>query len=195
MMVEGTSQKMTKERNKRKYREAQNRKEFRFFFRKILFHQDEFFLWSSVEVIQFPEDQNLFVGRTQTIQCSADGYPKPTFVWLKDFFEIDLANPRFNLLPNGSLLISPVHEKDRGEYVCRITQLGDRQGTSLREQEQEITVTVKGKLISTLNLHSNKLSCLKRRKLLQQSVFLKKKSKKSLLCEKEKNVIVRVKHT
>ena len=130
---------------------------------------------SSVEVIQFPEDQNLFVGRTQTIQCSADGYPKPTFVWFKDFFLIDVTHPRFNLLPNGSLLISPVHEKDRGEYVCRITQLGDRQGTSLREQEQEITVTVKGKLISTLNLHSNKLSCLKRRKLLQQSVFLKKK--------------------
>lgn len=126
-------------------------------------------------MIQFPEDQNLFVGRTQTIQCSADGYPKPTFVWFKDFFEIDLKNPRFNLLPNGSLLISPVHEKDRGGYVCRITQLGDRQGTSLREQEQDITVTVKGKLMSTLNLHSNKLLCLKRRTFLLQSVFLKTK--------------------
>lgn len=103
-----------------------------------------FSLFVEFEVIQFPEDQNLFVGRTQTIQCSADGYPKPTFVWFKDFFEINLTNPRFNLLPNGSLLISPVHEKDRGEYVCRITQLGDRQGTSLREQEQEITVTVRG---------------------------------------------------
>lgn len=161
---------------KRKYREAQNGRKIQIFvFRKILFHQDELFLWSSVEVIQFPEDQNLFVGRTQTIQCSADGYPKPTFVWFKDFFVIDLNNPRFNLLPNGSLLISPVHEKDRGEYVCRITQLGDRQGTSLREQEQEITVTVKGKLMSTLNLHSNKLLCLKRRTFLLQSVFLKTK--------------------
>ena len=177
MMVEVISQKMTKEVNKRKYREAQNGKKFSdFFFRKILFHQDELFLSSSVEVTQFPQDQNLFVGRTQTIQCSADGYPKPTFVWFKDFFLIDLTHPRFNLLPNGSLLISPVHEKDRGEYVCRITQLRDRQGTSLREQEQEITVTVKGKLISTLNLHSNNLSCLKRRKLLQQPVFLKKRN-------------------
>ena len=147
-----------------------------FFFRKILFHQDELFLSSSVEVTQFPQDQNLFVGRTQTIQCSADGYPKPTFEWFKDYFPIDLSNPRFNLLPNGSLLISPVHEKDRAEYVCRITQLMDRQGKSLREQEQYIIVTVKGKLISTLNLHSNNLSCLKRRKLLQQSVFFKKKN-------------------
>ena len=142
-----------------------------FFFRKILFHLDELFLLSSVEVIQFPEDQNLFVGRTQTIQCSADGYPKPTFVWFKDFLMIDLTNPRFNLLPNGSLLISPVHEKDRGEYLCRVTQLGDPQGTSLREQEQEITVTVRGKLIWTLNLHSNKLLCLKRRTFLQESVL------------------------
>ena len=151
-------------------------KKIQIYFRKVLFHQDELFLSSSVEVIQFPEDQNLFVGRTQTIQCSADGYPKPTFVWFKDVFLIDVTHPRFNLLPNGSLLISPVHEKDRGEYVCRITQLGDRLGTSLREQDQYIIVTVKGKLISTLNLHSNNLSCLKRRKLLQQSVFFKKKN-------------------
>ncbi|XP_044166549.1 neural cell adhesion molecule 2-like [Acropora millepora] len=103
-----------------------------------------FSLFVEFEVIQFPEDQNLFVGRTQTIQCPADGYPKPTFAWLKDFFWIDLTNPRFNLLPNGSLLISPVHEKDRGEYACRITQLMHHQGTSLRQQEQYIIVTVKG---------------------------------------------------
>lgn len=140
----------------------------------VLFHQDELFLSSSVKVIQFPEDQDLFVGRTQIIKCSADGYPKPTFVWSKDPVDIDLDNPRFNLLPNGSLLISPVHETDRGQYVCRITQLGDRQGTSLREQEQEITVTVSGKMISTLNLHFNKLLWLKRWNFLQQSIFLKK---------------------
>ena len=168
MMVEDTSQKRTKEINIVKRKIGKNSD---FFFRKILFHQDELFLLSSVEVIQFPGDQNLFVGRTQTIQCSADGYPKPTFAWFKDFLLIDLTNPRFNLLPNGSLLISPVHEKDRGQYVCRITQLGDRLGKSLREQEQQITVTVKGKLIWTLNLHSNKLLSLKRRTFLQESVL------------------------
>lgn len=117
-------------------------------------------------MIQLPDKQDLFVGRTQTIGCSADGYPKPGFVWFKDFSVIDFTDPRFNLLHNGSLLISPVHAKDRGQYVCRITQLGDCQGTSLREQEQEITVTVYGKLILSLNLLFNNFSCLKWRKLL-----------------------------
>lgn len=80
-------------------------------------------------MIQLPDKQDLFVGRTQTIGCSADGYPKPGFVWFKDFSVIDFTDPRFNLLHNGSLIISPVHTKDRGQYVCRITQLGDCQGT------------------------------------------------------------------
>ena len=80
--------------------------------------------------------------------CSAEGYPKPTFVWYKNFKRVKTeVDPRFTLLPNGSLVIDPVHESDTGDYICRITQLGDKVGTSLREQRKDITVMVYGKFV------------------------------------------------
>ena len=109
------------------------------------FFQFHFF---KVFVTQFPDDQNLRVGKTETVLCSAEGYPKPTFVWYKNFKRVKTEqDPRFTLLSNGSLLIDPVHESDTGAYICRITQLGDVAGTSLREQTKNIEVTVYGKFV------------------------------------------------
>ena len=69
-------------------------------------------------------------------------------MWYKDFKRVKTEDdPRFTLLPNGSLLIDPVHESDTGDYICRITQLGDVVGTSLREQRKDITVKVYGKFL------------------------------------------------
>ena len=80
--------------------------------------------------------------------CSAEGYPKPTFVWYKNFKPVKTElDPRFTLLSNGSLLIDPVNETDTGHYICRITQLGDEVGTSLREQRRDITVIVYGEFV------------------------------------------------
>ena len=80
--------------------------------------------------------------------CSAEGYPKPTFVWYKNFKRVKTEqDPRFTLLSNGSLLIDPVHETDTGDYICRITQLGDEVGTNLREQRKDITVIVYGEFV------------------------------------------------
>ena len=80
--------------------------------------------------------------------CSAEGYPKPTFVWYKDFKRVKTEqDPRFTLLSNGSLLIDPVRERDTGDYICRITQLGDVAGTSLREQRKNIKVIVEGEFV------------------------------------------------
>ena len=100
-----------------------------------------------VFVTQFPQDQDLYVGKSQIVLCSAEGYPKPTFKWYKNFKLVKFdQDPRFTLLSNGSMLVNPVHEQDTGSYICRITQLGDKQGTSLREQRKEITVTVYSKM-------------------------------------------------
>jgi len=100
-----------------------------------------------VFVTQFPEDQDLYVGKSQIVLCSAEGYPKPTFKWYKNFKLVKFdQDSRFTLLSNGSMLINPVHEQDTGSYICRITQLGDKQGTSLREQQKAITVTAYGKM-------------------------------------------------
>ena len=80
--------------------------------------------------------------------CSAEGYPKPTFVWYKNVKRVKTEqDPRFTLLSNGSLLIDPVHESDAGGYICRITQLGEEVGTSLREQKKDIKVIVEGKFV------------------------------------------------
>ena len=80
--------------------------------------------------------------------CSAEGYPKPTFVWYKNFKRVKTEeDSRFTLLSNGSLLIDPVHESDAGGYICRITQLGKEAGTSLREQRKNIKVIVEGKFV------------------------------------------------
>lgn len=99
-------------------------------------------LFLLVFVTEFPLDQDLFVGRSQVIRCSAEGYPKPTFKWYKE--RKPVSDPRFTLLSNGSLLINPVREGDTAEYICRITQLGTEEGTNLREESKDIKVTVYG---------------------------------------------------
>ena len=69
-------------------------------------------------------------------------------MWYKNLKPVKTEqDPRFTLLPNGSLLIDPVHETDTDDYICRITQLGDEVGTSLREQRKDITVSVYGKFV------------------------------------------------
>ena len=80
--------------------------------------------------------------------CSAEGYPKPTFTWYKNFRRVKTEqDPRFTLLSNGSLLIDPVNETDTGDYICHITQIGDRVGTSLREHFRNINVNVYGEFV------------------------------------------------
>ena len=103
-----------------------------------------------VFVTEFPLDQDLFVGRSQVIRCSAEGYPKPTFKWYKNRRLVKFSDPRFTLLSNGSLLINPVHETDTAEYICRITQLGTEEGTNLREESKDIQVTVYGTYVLLL---------------------------------------------
>lgn len=106
----------------------------------------DFVLYVEFFVTKFPSDQSLFVGKAEIIQCSAEGYPKPTFKWYKDRKLVNLSDPRFTRLSNGSLLIDPVHELDADEYICRIEQLGagTDQETNLREQKKVIKVTVNG---------------------------------------------------
>ena len=96
-------------------------------------------------VTQFPDHQNLRVGKAETVLCSAEGYPKPTFLWFKNRKRVKTEKDgRFTLLSNGSLLIHPVDETDAGAYICRIRQLGDRVST---EQTIPINVTVCGEFL------------------------------------------------
>ena len=96
-------------------------------------------------VTPVPDHQNLREGKAETVLCSAEGYPQPTFLWYKNRKRVKTEeDPRFTLLSNGSLLIDPVTETDTGAYICNIRQLGDKAGT---EQMIHIQVTVCGKFV------------------------------------------------
>ncbi|XP_012242154.1 neogenin isoform X4 [Bombus impatiens] len=58
---------------------------------------------------------------TVTLECAANGYPKPSILWLKDGVAIDLASfqSRYSRVAASSLVISNVQEIDDGSYQCR----------------------------------------------------------------------------
>ncbi|CAH0388728.1 unnamed protein product [Bemisia tabaci] len=58
-------------------------------------------------------------GYSITIDCVADGYPKPTIQWDKNTITQEhFDRSRFLILENGSLLITEVHLNDEGKYGC-----------------------------------------------------------------------------
>lgn len=65
----------------------------------------------SVEVIE---------GETASVMCSAVGKPKPTYSWIKNDNNANVAKmSRFGVNEaTGMMTISPVEEKDHGEYKC-----------------------------------------------------------------------------
>ena len=57
-------------------------------------------------------------GRSIVMMCAASGNKTPEIMWLKDFLPVNMSNPRFNLLPAGSLQIKDSQEEDEGKYEC-----------------------------------------------------------------------------
>ncbi|XP_069703629.1 neogenin isoform X2 [Periplaneta americana] len=60
-------------------------------------------------------------GSTVTLDCAANGTPRPRLTWLKDGIAIDMLElgSRFRKVGTGSLQISDVTEHDQGTYQCR----------------------------------------------------------------------------
>ncbi|XP_025990804.2 neogenin isoform X6 [Solenopsis invicta] len=56
-----------------------------------------------------------------TLECAANGYPKPTILWLKDGVALDLTSldSRYRKIAASSLMITNVKESDHGSYQCR----------------------------------------------------------------------------
>ena len=77
-----------------------------------------------VNVIISPEfkitlkNQIVLEGSQVNLHCSADGYPKPTIRWAKDYRISGFDSSRFVQLSNGSLIIKKASPKDSGKYGC-----------------------------------------------------------------------------
>ncbi|KAK2579403.1 hypothetical protein KPH14_003264 [Odynerus spinipes] len=68
-----------------------------------------------------PSQQVAVEGSTVTLECAANGYPKPTIFWLKDGVSIDLGSldSRYRKIAASSLMITDLKETDHGSYQCR----------------------------------------------------------------------------
>ncbi|XP_033366123.1 neogenin isoform X3 [Bombus vosnesenskii] len=68
-----------------------------------------------------PLQQMTIEESTVTLECAANGYPKPSILWLKDGVAIDLTSfqSRYSRVAASSLVISNVQEIDDGSYQCR----------------------------------------------------------------------------
>jgi peroxidase len=69
-----------------------------------------------VQLITIPHDMVAQKGTTIQMPCRALGSPTPTIKWLKD--GQDMTDSRFNVRPDGSLIVQNVTEADEGMYEC-----------------------------------------------------------------------------
>lgn len=72
---------------------------------------------SPLQLIVWPHDMVAPKGTTVQMPCKASGSPAPTIKWLKDGHQMD-SRPRFDIRPDGSLIIQGVTEEDEGMYQC-----------------------------------------------------------------------------
>ncbi|KAL0107101.1 hypothetical protein PUN28_015559 [Cardiocondyla obscurior] len=77
--------------------------------------------FSAPVFIAQPLQQIATEGSDVTLECAANGYPKPTILWLKDGVALDLTSldSRYRKIAASSLMITDVRELDHGSYQCR----------------------------------------------------------------------------
>lgn len=68
-------------------------------------------------VIQ-PQNTEVLVGESVTLECSATGHPLPQVTWTRGDRTPLPTDPRVNITPSGGLYIQNVAQSDSGEYTC-----------------------------------------------------------------------------
>ena len=58
------------------------------------------------------------------LDCVVYGNPSPQVIWLNSGMQINLTQPRFSILDNGTLHISGVLVEDGGVYQCLASNIG-----------------------------------------------------------------------
>ncbi|KAG8512340.1 Peroxidasin [Galemys pyrenaicus] len=76
-------------------------------------------------VIQ-PQNTEVLVGESVTLECSATGHPPPHISWTRGDHTPLPEDPRISITQSGGLYIQEVVQEDGGEYTCFATNSVDR---------------------------------------------------------------------
>ncbi|KAM6985917.1 netrin receptor DCC [Aplochiton taeniatus] len=68
--------------------------------------------------LQRPLRVTTLLGRDAVLECSASGFPTPTFQWMRGDEMIQSRSKKYSLLGGSNLLISTVTDDDSGVYTC-----------------------------------------------------------------------------
>ncbi|XP_017078508.1 neogenin isoform X3 [Drosophila eugracilis] len=86
-----------------------------------------------------PSPKTVREGETVTLDCVANGVPKPQIKWLRNGMDLDLndLDSRFSIIGTGSLQISSAEDIDTGSYQCRASNTVDSLDAQATVQVQE----------------------------------------------------------
>ncbi|XP_070796250.1 peroxidasin-like [Pituophis catenifer annectens] len=68
-----------------------------------------------------PQNTEVLVGESVTLECGVSGQPPPRVVWMLSSGSPLPQNPRFNITSSGGLYIQNVTLSDEGKYSCKAT--------------------------------------------------------------------------
>ncbi|XP_022524542.1 netrin receptor DCC isoform X2 [Astyanax mexicanus] len=68
--------------------------------------------------LQRPLKVTVLQGRDAVLECSASGYPTPSFYWMRGSEMIQSRSRKYSLLGGSNLLINSVTDDDSGSYSC-----------------------------------------------------------------------------
>ncbi|XP_065056612.1 cell adhesion molecule DSCAM-like [Rhopilema esculentum] len=81
-------------------------------------------------IVRFPERVYALVNQPVYLHCIAKGYPLATFKWSKDSWHNLATDDLYKIFENGTLFISSVQEKSKGQYKCQASnEVGDDEKT------------------------------------------------------------------
>nr|XP_058956060.1 vascular endothelial growth factor receptor 3-like isoform X2 [Pocillopora verrucosa] len=92
------------------------------------------------------DQQSLTAYTSGTINCGAEGTPRPQITWRKQGEKLVLDGRRYTQIANGSLQIDPVNPEDGGTYRCTMTQNKGSKRVTSRHKSINVSVIVRPKV-------------------------------------------------